>query len=153
MIYQREFRLERAKIARDKDALGRLRANPTDAVALMALYETYGRELQEVAVRHFGKNQLAKKAVLNLLVAVASRARTCDLRTMQTKEWIVQCADIEATRLRDALDTRLSIDPPSAIRPLGGGYNRSFGEEAGQDQLGPEQGTARHERRRRGSAK
>lgn len=151
MIYQREFRLERAKVARDKDALRRLGANPTDSFALMALYETYSRELQEVAVRHFGKNQLAKKAVLNLLVAVASRARTCDLRTMPTKEWLLQCADTEAKRLHEALDTRLSIDPQK--RPLGGGYNRSFGEEAGHDQLGPAQVTARHERRRRGSTK
>src|SRR6266852_373617 len=89
MIYQREFRLERAKIAQGKDAPGRLRANPTNPVALMAFYETYGRELQEVAVRHFDKNQLTKRAVLNPLVAVASCARSCDLRTMQTKEWLV----------------------------------------------------------------
>jgi hypothetical protein len=70
----------------------------------MALYEMCGRELQQVAVRHFGKNQLAKKAVLNLLVAVASRAWICDLRTTWTKEWVIQAAEAEAKRLRVALD-------------------------------------------------
>lgn len=105
MIYQRHFSLEQSKrIARAKDALGRLRANPKDAIAVMALYETCGRELQEVAVHHFGKNQLAKKAVLNLLVAVVSRAWTCDLQTTRTKEWVLECADAEAKKLRAALD-------------------------------------------------
>ena len=105
MISQRQFSsAESNKIVRAKDALGRLRANRTDAVAVMALYETCGRELQEVAVRHFGKNQLAKKAVLNLLVAVVSRARTCDLQTTWTKEWLVECADAEAKKLRAAVD-------------------------------------------------
>ncbi len=107
MIHQREFSLEQSnRIARAKEALGRLKANPKDAVAVMALYETCGRELQEVAVRHFGQNQLAKKAVLNLLVAVVSRAWTCDLQITRTKEWVVQCADAEAKKLRAALDAR-----------------------------------------------
>jgi hypothetical protein len=105
MIYQRQFSLEQSKRnARAKEALGRLKANPKDAIAAMALYETCGRELQEVAVRYFGKNQLAEKAVLNLLVAVVSRAWTCDLQTTRTKEWVVQCADGEAKKLRAALD-------------------------------------------------
>src|SRR5258708_2948381 len=105
MIYQGQFFLEQnKKIAQAKEALGRLKANPKDAIAVMALYETCGRELQEVAIRHFGKNQLAKKAVLNLLVAVVSRARTCDLQTTWTKEWVVQAAEAEARKLRAALD-------------------------------------------------
>ena len=61
MIHKRQFPLEQnKKIVRAKDALGRLRANPADAVAVMLLYEACGRELQEVAVRYFGKNQLGK---------------------------------------------------------------------------------------------
>src|SRR5258708_36522478 len=105
MIYQGQFFLEQnKKIAQAKEALGRLKANPKDAVAVMAVYEACGRELQEVAVRHFGKNQLAKKAVLNLLVAVVSRARTCDLETTPAKKWVVQCADAEAEKLRAAMD-------------------------------------------------
>src|SRR5437879_9387068 len=106
MIYQRQFCSRQSKkIARAKDALGRLRTNPADAVAVMALYEACGRELQEVAVRYFGKNQLEKKAVLNLLVAVVSRARSYDPQTMQAKEWVVQCAEGEAQRLSMALET------------------------------------------------
>jgi hypothetical protein len=97
---------------RGKDALERLRANPTDPIALVLFYETFGRELHKVAARHFGKNQLANKAVLNLLVAVASQARTCDLQTMQTRQWLLQCADIEARRLREALDA-------AVVRSLG----------------------------------
>jgi len=105
MIYQRRFSLEQnKKIARAKHALARLRTNPTDAVAVMALYEACGRELQEVAVRYFGKNQLGKKAILNLLVAVASRAWSYDPQTMQAKEWAVQCAEGEAQRLSTALE-------------------------------------------------
>lgn len=108
MIYQQEFLSDKEKIAQGEDALGRLRANPTDPVALMVLYDAYGEELRETAVRHFGKNELTKKAVLNLLVAVASRARTCNLQRMQAKEWIVECADIEAKRLRQEFEAALS---------------------------------------------
>src|SRR5260221_8700763 len=99
MIYQREFFLEqKKKIAEAKDALGRLRANPADAVAVIALCETCGRDLQEAAVRHFGKNQLAKKAVLNLLVAVVSRACSYDPQSTSASEWVSGVADVEARR-------------------------------------------------------
>ena len=105
MIYQQQFSLEQSKrIARAKQALDRLEANPKDAVAVIALYETYGRELQAVADRHFGKNRLAKKAVLNLLVAVVERAWTCDPESMNASEWVSGVADVEARRLRAALD-------------------------------------------------
>jgi len=111
MIYQRQFSAEQNKnIARAKDALGRLRANPTDAVAMMALYETCGRKLQEVAVRYFGKNQLGKKAVLNLLVAVVSRAWTYDPQSINGSEWVSRVADAEARRLLEALETAGSKD-------------------------------------------
>src|SRR6266852_2990557 len=111
MIYQRRFSSEQNKnIARAKDALGRLRANPTDAVAVMALYETCGRELQEVAVRYFGKNQLGKEAVLNLLVTVVARAWSYDPQSMNAAEWVHRCADAEARRLRESLETAGSKD-------------------------------------------
>ena len=111
MIHQR-LDVEQKKIAQSEDVLGRLRKNPTDPIALIVLYEAFDRELHEIADRHFGKNQLANKAVLNLLVAVASQARTCDLQTMQTRQWLLQCADIEARRLREALDA-------AVVRTLG----------------------------------
>jgi hypothetical protein len=104
MIYQRQFASEEnKKIVRAKDALGQLRANRTDAVAAMALYETCGRELQEVAFRYFGKSQLRKKVVLNLLVAVVSRVWNYDPQSMNASEWVSRVADAEARRLREAL--------------------------------------------------
>jgi hypothetical protein len=105
MINQRQFSsAENKKIVRAKDALGRLRANHTDAVAVMALYETCGRELQEVAFRYFAKNQLGKKALLNLLVAVVSQAWSYDPQSMNTSEWVSRVADAEARSLCEALD-------------------------------------------------
>ena len=92
------------------NALGRLRANPTDAVAVMALYETCSRELQEVAVHYFGKSQLGKRAVLNLLVAVVSRAWSYDPQSMNASEWVSRVADAEARRLCESLDAGGSRD-------------------------------------------
>ena len=118
MIYERQFSLEQnKKIARAKDALGRLRANSTDAVAVMGLYEACDRELQEVAVRYFGKNQLGRKAVLNLLVAVVSRAWSYDPQSMSTSEWVSRVADAEARKLREALDASRQHRPrlPRAV--------------------------------------
>jgi len=83
----------------------RLRANPRDAVGVMTVYESCSRELQEVAVRHFGKRQLGKKAVLNLLAAVVSRARSYDPQSMNASEWVIRVAEVEARRLHEALNT------------------------------------------------
>ena len=111
MIYQRQFCSRQSKtIARAKDALGRLRTNPADAVAVMLLYEACDRELQEVAVRYFGKNQLGKKAVLNLLVAVVSRAWSYDPQSINASEWVSLVADAEARKLWEALDAGGSGD-------------------------------------------
>ncbi len=111
MIYQGQFSsAQNEKIARAKNALGRLRVNPRDAVAVMEFYETCSRELQEVAVRYFGKNQLGKKAVLNLLVAVVSRAWTYDPQSINGSEWVSRVADAEARRLLEALETAGSKD-------------------------------------------
>jgi|SRR5438552_11694358 len=118
MIYQRQFCSRQSKtIARAKDALGRLRTNPADAVAVMLLYEACDRELQEVAVRYFGKNQLGKKAVLNLLVAVVSRAWSYDPQSMNASEWVSRVADAEARKLREALDASRQHRPrlPRAV--------------------------------------
>ena len=114
MIYRRQLSSDQnKKVARVKEALGRLQANPKDAIGVMAVYEACGRELQEVAVRHFGINQLAKKAVLNLLVAVVERACTCDPQSMNASEWVSRVAEAEARRLHEALDTSLNQRPCS----------------------------------------
>ncbi len=70
MTNQRQFSSEENKnIVRAKDALGRLKVNPRDAVAVMEFYETCGRELREVAVRYFGKTNLeTKPSLMSLLV-------------------------------------------------------------------------------------
>jgi hypothetical protein len=105
MTNQRQFSSEENKnIVSAEDVLGRLKVNPRDSLAVMEFYETCGRELQEVAARHFGKNQLAKKAVLNLLAAVTSRAWSYDPQSLNASEWVRQVADAEARRLREALD-------------------------------------------------
>src|SRR6267154_2094157 len=111
MINRRQFSSDESKkIGRAKDALGRLKVNPRDAVAVMDFYETCGRELQEVAFRYFAKNQLGKKAVLNLLVAVVSRAWGYDPRSMNASEWVSRMADAEARRLCESLDAGGSRD-------------------------------------------
>jgi hypothetical protein len=105
MINQRQLPShKKEKNAWAKDALVRLRANPRDAVAVMTLYESCSRELQELAVRHFGKNQLGKRAVLNLLIAVVSRAWSYDPQSTNASEWLSRVAEAEARRLREALD-------------------------------------------------
>jgi hypothetical protein len=106
MINQRQFPSKKnEKTAWAKDALVRLRTNPRDAVAVLEFYETCGRELQEVAFRYFGKNQLGKKAVLNLLAAVTSRAWGYDPQSTNASEWVSGVAEVEARRLREAPDT------------------------------------------------
>ncbi len=110
MINQRQFpSRQNEKISEAKDALVRLRANPRDAVAVITVYESCSRELQEVAVRYFGKNQLGKKAVLNLLAAIVSGARTYDPQSMNASEWVSRVADAEARSLREVLDAAGSI--------------------------------------------
>jgi hypothetical protein len=105
MIHRRQFSPEQDKnIARVKDALGWSSASPTDAVAVKACYETCGRTLRDVAVRHFGENQLPKKAVLNLLVAVVLRAWSYDPQAINASERVSCEADAEARKLREALD-------------------------------------------------
>ena len=105
MINQRELCSEETKnIVRAKDALGRLKVNPRDSVAIMQFYETCGQELQEVAARHFGENQLGKKAVLNLLGAVVSTASSYDPQSINASEWFSRVADAEARNLREALN-------------------------------------------------
>ena len=113
MINHGQFSSEENKnIFRANGALRRLRVNPRDAVAVMEFYETCGRELQDVAVRYFGKNQLGNKAILNLLVAVVSRAWSYDPRSMNASEWLSRVADAGARSLRGALDASGSMGRP-----------------------------------------
>lgn len=141
------------KVLTNTQMLSRLATDPRDAAALIAVYEHYEREIRAVAISWFGKDpEVRNKAVNSILVAIARQAGNYDPQSMDAAEWVRQCANAEAKKLREALDARLSIGPQSAIRARGG-HSRSFGEEAGQDRLDQVVGIARHKRRCRGSAK
>ena len=90
------------------DALLRLATNPQDACALVAVYDAFGNHLKASAVRWFGRNiELRNRAVLSILVAVGRNACTYDLRSMQPADWVCRCAEVEARRLSEALDSSL----------------------------------------------
>lgn len=92
--------------SKHKEVLSRLAVNPKDAGALVTLYEDHEVEIRAAAVRWVGKNrELCEQAVHNILVAIGREAPTFDPRCMDAADWIYQCADAEAKRLREALDT------------------------------------------------
>jgi len=88
----------------DTEIFPRLAGDPADSESLVALYEKYENELKEAASRYFGRNEIAESAVRNILVALGRQARTCDPQSMDAAQWVHQCADAEARRLREALD-------------------------------------------------
>jgi hypothetical protein len=98
-------RVRQAGLSRaTQDALLRLAANPQDACALVAVYDTSGNHLKASAVRWFGRDvELQSRAVLNILVAIARQAGSYDPQTMSAGEWVRHCADAEARSLREAL--------------------------------------------------
>jgi len=88
-----------------QDALLRLAANPQDACALVAVYDASGNHLKASAVRWFGRDvELQGRTVLNILVAIARQAGAYDPQSTDAAEWVRNCADTEARRLREALD-------------------------------------------------
>lgn len=93
-----------SRLQRAHDALLRLATNPQDACALVAVYDECGHELKASAVRWFGKDtQVRNKAVNSILAAMARQAGSYDPQSVDAVEWVRQCADAEAKRLRDAL--------------------------------------------------
>jgi len=88
-----------------QDALLRLATNPQDACALVTVYDEYGDDLKESAVRWFGKGaELRNKAINSILVAIGRQAETYDPQSNDAAEWVSRVADAEARRLREALD-------------------------------------------------
>jgi hypothetical protein len=86
------------------EALQRLAVDPSDARALIAIYEHHRVDFPEAAMRWFGrKGQLPKRAVNELLVAVVQRAKSFDRGHMDATDWIKKCADSEAQRLHKTL--------------------------------------------------
>ncbi len=94
------------------DALLRLATNPQDACALVAVYDVSGNQLKASAVRWFGRDaELRSRAVLSILVAIGRQAGTYDPQSMNASEWLSRVADVEARRLREALDASLNQGP------------------------------------------
>ncbi len=90
----------------DQEHLRRLAADPRDAEALISLYEDHEVEIRAAAGRWFGRNRdVCEQAIHNILVAIGRNVRTYDPQSMDAIEWVRQCADAEAKRLREALDT------------------------------------------------
>src|SRR6266481_1569504 len=90
---------------RDRQGLGRLAMDPKNANALMALYENHEFEIRAAAIRWFGNNRdIYEQAIHNILVSIGRDAGTYDARSMDAAEWVRQCAEAEARKLREALD-------------------------------------------------
>ncbi len=89
-----------------QDALLRLARNPQDACALVAVYEACGNRLKGTAVRWFGKDPEIRAKVINtILAAISRKAPDYDPESMDAAQWVRKCADTEARRLREALDS------------------------------------------------
>ena|SRR6266436_1718502 len=95
---------------RDRQGLGRLAMDPKNADALMALYENYEFEIRAAAIRWFGNNRdIYEQAIHNILVEIGRNVRTYYPESMDSTEWVRQCADAEARRLRQAVDAAGSM--------------------------------------------
>lgn len=90
----------------EKEFLHRYGSDLAENKLLLDLYESYKRELEEVTARYFGNGELSKRAVFDVLVAVTVKVKLHDMESTHTVEWIRQCADSEARRLRMVLDSR-----------------------------------------------
>ena len=89
----------------DNQGLRRLAMDPKNANALMALYESHEFEIRAAAIRWLGNNRdIYEQAIHNILVAIGRNVRTYDPESMDSTEWVRQCADAEARRLRQAVD-------------------------------------------------
>jgi hypothetical protein len=84
-----------------EEALQRLTADPRDARSLIAIYERHRLDFKETTIRWFGRDrELQKRALNQILLAIARQARTYDPRRMDAADWIRECAETEAFRLR-----------------------------------------------------
>jgi hypothetical protein len=109
MPYAKQIAVDRDKgqvVAdlRDKQGLRRLAMDPKNANALMALYESHEFEIRAAAIRWLGNNRdIYEQAIHNILVAIGRNARAYDPESTDSTEWVRQCADAEARRLRPAV--------------------------------------------------
>lgn len=90
---------------RVREALARLARNPRDAGALVAIYDAYGNQLRASVAHWFGDDpKVCRRAIYSVLAAIAQKAPAYETQSMDASEWIRQCAEAEARRLREALD-------------------------------------------------
>jgi hypothetical protein len=87
--------------------IDRLRKDPDDSLSLIIFYEKNRRELELSALRWFGRGEQSKKAVVNILVAVARRAREFDSQTTSPSDWIRNTVDAEGRRLHGIVSRQL----------------------------------------------
>ncbi len=88
-----------------KQGLMRLAMDPKNANAPMALYENHEVDIRAAAICWFGNNRdLCEQCIHNILVAIGRNAGTYDPQFTDAAEWVRNCADTEARRLRQGLD-------------------------------------------------
>ena len=94
---------ERSRATRE--ALLRLAANSRDACALVTVYDEHGTDLKSTAIRWFGGDaEVRSRAINSILAAIGRQAGSYDPQSMDAAQWVRNCADTEARRLREALD-------------------------------------------------
>ena len=93
-----------------KQGLKLLATDPKNANALMALYEDHEVEIRAAAIRWFGNNRdLCEQSIHNILVAIGRNAGTYAARSIDAAEWVRQCADAEAKKLHEMLQSKGKI--------------------------------------------
>ena len=92
------------KILTTDEAIFLLAIQPKDAGALITIYDNHSRRLRRTATRLFGRDpEVVARVVNSILVAIGRKAATYDPQTMSAGEWVRDCANAEAGRLREAL--------------------------------------------------
>ena len=89
----------------DAQALARLAAEPTDACGLIVLYQKHRIDLKDAVIQHMRVDpRIYKRAIINVLLGVARRAREYRPEAMDADEWIRRAAMLEACRLRQVIE-------------------------------------------------
>lgn len=110
-IRKRRRKSERVLFFAAREALDRLAADSQDACALISLYEIHLEDLKKAATRWIpGGVEVRAKAINNILAAIAHEAKTYDPKVADAAEWIRECAETEARRLREALNATRQHD-------------------------------------------
>jgi len=89
----------------DTQALARLAVEPTDAFGLLVVYQKHRVDLKDAVIQYMRVNpRIYRRAIINILLAVARRAHEYDPKVMGAAEWIRGAAVSEARRLRQVIE-------------------------------------------------